>query len=775
MMRTWDATCSINGVDYPVIGGLPTRTLTLDGRQTAAANLRALPADALGALASFDLWIDGERRRLFTGIVAPFTRQITGAQRQLNVTDSAESKDVLNLEIRWRNVAYEAGLRAVLTLCGITPDLIDAIDDPLAGYDPATFNNATYQLGPIADSVIARGESAWQLATELLAFGGLRLHFLPSGHVRVVHNVTHPRATSDITYSSTPGEGEYGITDAGMIVVGTENTLASYFATGPRLMDGHENIARSTRGDGPVVNDTFRLAQSAWVCKLISDRELARRARFETNYWFDAPLSLDIVPGVTIWFYDPVHLGMAAPERVIVTDVATTEQADMRVSISAGPSLIIGYDQTLETSPAPPIYPDFTAFILLHPVDGDDQYLVQCEASSLSLTGTAITGHTWDVTGSTFYAGPSGAIDRPVFGFTTVGDGSIEMTATDDDAETRTIERFAVTRMTGSGRRTLTTAAGTTGWRVYYNGAWATFLPASGNCTAVPEQQGDLPPLAGFASGAIYRSDDYLDTTPALVATLSGSIGLIAPVPWAADAVLVAHGNSLSLLRLNGATRLVTTFAAPVKAVLWPGSSGATLLACVGKDVVRSINGGATWAAYLAGPTGATARGLARSPQGHVAAVWSDATNEAGAVVIVGQSVDWSGVDAGERPSTLRSVAAMLSSSDFLVSEATQVVRDEQCPGIVHTLGTGRVYRLTWTGDGYDAAQVATVASEQIGVLALPGYSGDVSDTATTMIGCGPITPLELLPPPIPGAALLTELGGALLTEDDGRLLLEEQ
>lgn len=749
LYKRWRATAWIDGVPM-TLTELPTRVMSaLRPRNTAAVrHTDALPGG--GRAAMVDLTLDGTKTiRFFTGKTDQRSAQSSTWSRQSNLIDLLNLERAVPADITWSSTSFTDAVTDLLEAAGLSAADIDSIADP----------GSTYALGPVYAITITPRETIGAVLAELMAFGGTSLYVTPTGRVRVIDSPGIPASTSAWVYArgADLDAGELGITDAGFSIEGDEQVISTFTATGPKRPDGAipDGTYTASGVSGTVDSRQYRFAQSDPVCLAIAQREVSRRARERVSLWVSAPLNPLLLPGATVRYRDAA-LGFTSDTPALVLEVATTAEAEMRMTLSLGASLVDGYGSSI----APPNV-DFSMTVdqQLIGIAGApaQRYQVQCRDQSGDRAGYEITARAWTATGDVTPTSSSEA--EPVFSFASLEGAEITLAVTSESGESASLSRAPRALETQVLSRTVSVAAGSA-WKVLYGTAgWRTYSPG-GTCTAVPSFNDRGPLMAGFSGGQIYRSWDALATTPALVATLSGSVGCVFVNEGNPAQMLAGHGSTLSRSGdYGGHWAEVATFDDPVTDAQSSPANPNEIRVCSGDSEWITFDGGATWTAIIewgaAFDGSATAEALATAPWGH-GVVFSGVASAAEAVLFEElHAVDWSGVAGGDQPSGgLNAITALRAEQGFVVGDGavTDLIRDGNLDAIVlyAASGTaGRLYKLLWDGAQFVASLLTANDATGAGKLINQAAAYPIDTVGATSIGYGPLatprSPIDLL------------------------------
>jgi PKD repeat protein len=764
--KRWTARATIDGRTEQLVVGLPTRTLSrLRPRNSARLEVRDIPA-APGLPAYVDLVLeDVGSVRFFTGNTTQRSAQSSTLGRLANLIDFLPLDQALPSAITWNARPWPDAVRDVLVAGGVAAESIDSVYDP----------GADFTIAPVYPVTVTTKEAVGRVLQELLEFGGAAVISTPTGRVRVIADPGIPAGDSQVVYARATADTpvnlatEFGIFDAALSIEGDEDVISTFTATGPRRPDGAipdgTFTAASVRGRAD--SRQYRHAQTDAVCQKIAKREVERRAREATTITIECGLNPLIEQGDTILFRDPT-LGYDLNTPAIVEEAATTADGAMRLTVSLGPSLVLGYGSSIEPPVVDFAYQVEQQLINLAGAGLAQRVQVQFQDQSRDRQGYAITARSWT------FAGPgvtpaSSSEPSPVVSFTSLAGATATLTVTSASGESATLTRTIQAPETQTLTRVVAAAAGSDGWRVL-NGpdGWRAYSVSGAACTAVPsinDRGGGL--LAGFANGAIYRSYDGLRTAPTLVTTLAGSIGAL----WVNEAdplnLVAGHGTKLSRSLDGGASwTLLADLAETVRDVQSSPGNASEIRVCAGNKLYRTFNA-INFAAAITGAAGSEARAVATAPWGRGVAFAGSGLALADAIHFEdGAAVDWGGVDPAERPANgLTALTPLLSTAGFLAAEGSvgDLVRDGTLDSLAYYAASGaggRVYTLAWTGSQYAAALAGTAPGAGAGKIlngATPAsaFIAPVDDVGAAQVAYG-----SLSAPP-PSAEILIGTWGA--------------
>jgi len=694
MYRAVSASVLINGTPYTVVDELPSRSVGFDqDRSVCTVRVREYPDCVPGDPAQVLITINGETTTYMTGVVAAIPLSDEPAY-DVHITDTLyRLQQRTTAPMTWRNTAWTTALRGMLHAAGYTDSDIASLDAP----------GSVYVLGPVYPITIPTDTLIADVINDLLQFAGASLWSNADGRLIIRTDPVYPRIPT-VTYAYGATGSERGIYASRRTITSNEERIARITVRGPRRPD--RSIPDATvRLDAPgrtVVMD-IPYCQTDVCAQAIAQREIIRQNRASVVVEFEAPLDPTIQVYDTIAYRNPV-IGFAAATPGIVLGVRN--QGDT-MTIRAAIGII---NPSGSVSLIPPPTASFTYTVERQPIQLAGvlatHSVVTCTPTASDPSGMGIVRMEWKATLPDGTVSPrtvrwSAEDDgdpptRPVFVFSTLTGATITLAV-----ESASGEGASVTLPIDPPPDTIFTrrvsAATPAGWRVLRADGWRSY---GANCTAVPNINDVGPFLAGFQSGAIYRTEDELETPPELLATVDGTINSIYIDEVDGTTITIAHGSRVSVSRDGGQSwSLRHVFDDPVRYAAHEAGNVSYIRACSGRVMWLSSDGGSTWTQRLVGEEGTEAMQVARAVWG-TACVFRNGSNLASAILFEtdGETVDWSAIPDPDLPvNGLTAIAPLLNEEGWVVGSGG--VRDLTRDGLVNVIyaaatGAGKVYKL---------------------------------------------------------------------------------
>ncbi|RRR75280.1 MAG: hypothetical protein EI684_05095 [Candidatus Viridilinea halotolerans] len=704
--KEWTATLLLNGEEVAIAGALPRRRMGFShARGTCTLATRDLPTAPAGSPAVVLLTLNGvHTTTFFTGRLDARPISDMPLSYEVGLVDSlARLAAPLPTDVVWSGRSFADAVRDLLDVAGIEAAERGPFFDP----------GADFALGPVEAVVVAAGQSIREVLQDLLTFGGCGLFVLPDGRLTLVDAPGWPGPTgaTTLTYAFAAEGDELGILQARRTLVGTEDVVARFTAKGPRL-ESTKQIADATFTllgvSGKEVTETYAFLQTDACAERIAAREIVRRNREATEVDVTVPLNPNLRHGESIRFRHP-ELGFSAATPAIVMDVMTSGD-EMGITLSVGARPAEG-----DMSRIPPPQAAFSMRYEVQPIKLAGQIavhtLVEATDASGDPSGFGLVERTWTATcAGNIAPAPETVtwrkeedskkqepIPQPIFVFPTLEGASITLTVESASGEGATATQAVIPPTGEVFTRTISVASGATGWRVLDVAGWRSFEHTSA-CTAVPTINDNGPLLAGFADGAIFRTEDLLATTPPLAATISGSVTCMWVNEGNPEDVLAGAATTLYRSSSGGMAWVeVASFPDAVEYCENSPVNGNEISVCAGPSLFVSYDG-ATFTPLLTGPEGSRCRKVGSAPWGHLA-VWSGTESLDDAWQFVqGHTIDWSLIPAEALPTDLASVTPLQYEAGYLVASggASDMIRDGLFGqlGYLANLGVTQLYKL---------------------------------------------------------------------------------
>lgn len=667
-VKVWNATLVIDETTFQLTA-MPSRTLgTNQQRGTCSGVTNVFPDFPSGTEAHVEIMLNGESERYFTGKLDVRPISDNPPTYEVSLIDTQSRFDVpLGEEVVWSNLNWDSVVSNLLHRAGL-------IDLQIAGiYNPGS----AFKVAPNYAITLEATTSIGDLLDELMTFAGAQLLVLEDGRVNVVDAPGWPEDEPTIVYAygANKAADEFGFTGSKRTLGSSEDVVAEFKAYGPKRPDKQipDATFKLTGVTGKKDSQQYRLIQTDSCADAIAEREIVRRNRSSTLVEMTAPLNPSLRPGDSLMFRNPILGWSTNTPAIIISTSASDDTMTLQISVGARPA-------AGDVSNIPPPVADFTLRYEQQPISLSGiiapYYVVEATYAAYDPSAFEITSFGWTATCDGEVDPESSDVDNPVFVFSTTDGATITLTVESSSGEGDVTTKSVSPPSSALFTRVLSVAS-PAGWRILTGATgWRTF---GEDCTAVPGINDVGPLIAGFLSGELYKTEDYLATDPTLLFTFSAAVRCLFVNESNGQEILAGVGSTIHRSSDGGITWAAGfSFENPINYCESSGADPSEVRVCSGQSLFISYDGGDSFTPLLTGPEGTTCRKVASAPWGHLA-VWSGTSDINDATQFEeGGSLDWSTVPVEFLPIDLASVTPVQYQEGYVLAAGAgnDIIRD---------------------------------------------------------------------------------------------------